>query len=75
MMPGHDRLLQEVSRLTVLTPNEQRANRLRARCRAKLAPPAPSKQQTMGPAVVAGFCLLYLSAIVHDVLQIYFRPF
>ena len=70
MMQDHDRLLLEISRLTVLTPNEQRAARLRARCRAKLAPPAPRKRPVVGPAVFAGFCLLYLSALVHDVLQL-----
>jgi hypothetical protein len=64
-----DPILRHVSRLPALTPSQQRANRVRARCRAKLAPPTPKQGRVMEPALLAGFCLLYLSAIVHDVLQ------
>ena len=70
MMQEDDPILRQVSRLTVLTPNEGRTNRLRARCRARLAPPAPEKERRVAPALFAGFCLLYLSAIIHDVLQL-----
>jgi hypothetical protein len=65
-----DPILPGVSRLPVLVPNEQRAARLRARCHARLARRAPEKTRGFGPAAVAGFCLLYLSAVVHDVLRV-----
>lgn len=65
-----DPILRQVSQLPGLTPDKQRAERLRARCRAKLAPPARKQRGLIGPALLAGFCLLYLSAIVHDVLQL-----
>ena len=71
MMPDchDDPLLRQVSRLPKLTPNQHRAERVRGRCRAKLAPPPRERSSVMEPALLAGFCLLYLSAIVHDVLQ------
>jgi hypothetical protein len=69
-MTDHDHLLRQVSQLTVLAPDERRAERLRARCRAKLAPRAVKTRRPFAPAVFAGLCLLYLSAIVRDVLQL-----
>lgn len=70
-MTEHDHLLRQVSRLTVLAPDERRAERLRAHCRAKLAQrPARAAQRPFGPAIFAGLCLLYLSAIVRDVLHV-----
>jgi len=70
-MTESDHLLRPVSQLTVLTPDERRAERLRARCRARLAPrPARAARRPFGPAIFAGLCLLYLSAILHDVLQV-----
>jgi hypothetical protein len=71
MHDGHDDpILRHVSRLPGLTPDRQRADGVRARCRAKLAPPVPKKQRHVAPALLAGLCLLYLSAVVHDVLQL-----
>jgi len=64
-----DPILRGAGRLPVLIPNEQRAARLRARCRARLARRTPEKARGFGPAAVAGLCLLYLSAVVHDVLR------
>lgn len=69
-MTEHDRILRQVSQLTVLTPDERRAERLRARCRARLAPRPSRTPRLFGPAAFAGLCLLYLSAIVHDVLVV-----
>lgn len=66
-----DPILRSVSRLTVLTSDEGRAGRLRARCRMKLGRRAPAPKRAVGPAVVAGLCLLYLSAVVHDVLRLH----
>jgi hypothetical protein len=71
MLDRHDDpILSHVSRLPELTPNRARADRLRARCRAKLAPPARRQGRAIEPALLAGFGLLYLSAIVHDVLRL-----
>lgn len=61
-----DAILREVSRLPVLMPNEQRAARLRARCHARLARETRKKNRPLAPALTAGFCLLYLSAVARD---------
>ena len=65
-----DRILRGVSQLPILTPNEDRAERLRAGCRARLARRAPEPRRAYGSALLAGICLLYLSAIVHHVLRL-----
>lgn len=65
----HDPLLRSVSRLPLLTPNQRRSERLRARCHAKLARQTPEQTARFGLAAVAGFCVVYLSALVHDVLR------
>ena len=65
-----DPILRGVSRLPLLTSDEHRAQRLREQCRARLARRAPEPRRGFGPAVVAGICLLYLSAVVHDVLRL-----
>ncbi len=65
-----DPLLRSVSHLQVLTPDEGRAERLRARCRARLAQRAPANNPRFVPALITGLCLVYLSAIVHDVLRL-----
>jgi len=64
-----DPILGGVSRLPVLTPTAQRAELLRARCHAKLARRTPEKTSRLAPAAVAGFCVVYLTALVHDVLR------
>lgn len=66
-----DPLLRAISRLPAVKPDEQRAERLRARCRARLIRRAPDNQTPgLGPALVAGVCLAYLSAVVHGVLRL-----
>ena len=67
-----DPILRGVSRLPVLAPNEARAQRLRARCRARLSQPASAPRRQYGPALLAGMGLLYLSAVVRDVLRLAF---
>ena len=67
-MNEHDLLMRQVSQLTVLTPNQPRAERLRAQCRARLARRQARPRRRYGPVLLAGFCVLYLSAIVHDIL-------
>lgn len=61
--------LQGVSRLPVLAPDQDRAERLRARCRARLARRTPAPRRRYSAALLAGICLVYLSAVVHDVLH------
>jgi len=61
--------LPSMSRLPVLTPNQDRAKRLRAGCRARLARRKTEPRRRFGLALLAGSCLLYLSAIVHDMLR------
>lgn len=65
-----DALLRRVSELTVLTSDNRRAERLRSRCRAALEQPAPVKQQRVGPALLAGLGLIYLSALIFDVMAL-----
>ncbi len=65
-----DPLLRDVSGLPVLSPDHRRAERVRARCRARLERPAPGKKGALGHAVFAGLCLAYLSAVVLDVLRL-----
>ena len=63
-----DPILRRMSELTVLTSDRRRAERLRARCRAELKQPATVARRRVGPALLAGLGLVYLSALVHDVL-------
>lgn len=65
-----DPVVRRASELTVLTSDTQRASRLRSRCRAALEQRAPVKRRRMGPALLAGVGLVYLSALIHDVLQL-----
>lgn len=65
-----DALLRRVSELTVLTSDDRRAERLRSRCRAALGQHAPVKRRRLGPALLTGLGLVYLSALIHDVLQL-----
>ena len=65
-----DPVLRRVSELTVLTSDHRRAERLRSRCRAALERRAPVTRQRVGPALLAGLCLVYLSALVFDVMTL-----
>jgi hypothetical protein len=65
-----DPILRRMSELTVLTPDDRRAERVRLRCRAALKQPALSERRLVGPALLASIGLIYLSALVHDVLQL-----
>ena len=65
-----DPVLRRVSELTVLTSDHPRAERLRSRCRAALEQRAPVKRQRVGPALLAGLGLIYLSALIFDVMAL-----
>jgi hypothetical protein len=64
-----DPVLRSISRLAVLTPDERRAARLRKRCRAQMRR-APKPVRRLGPVLFTGLCVLYLSALVLDVLRL-----
>ena len=64
-----DPVLRSLGRLTVLTPDDRRAARLRERCRAQMRRP-PKPRRVLGPALFTGLCVLYLSALVLDVLRL-----
>ena len=66
----NDPILLSVRRLQILTPDDARTERVRARCRARLGDRGPARNHQFGPALIAGLCVLYLSAIVHDVLRL-----
>ena len=65
-----DPVLRRVSELTVLTSDHRRAERLRSRCRAALEQRAPVKRQQVSPALLAGLGLIYLSALIFDVMAL-----
>jgi hypothetical protein len=64
-----DQVLRGISELTVLTPDARRAALVRDRCRARLRR-APQPPQTLGPALFGSICVLYLTALVLDVLRL-----
>jgi len=64
-----DPVLRSISRLPVLTPDERRAAKLRERCRAQMRR-APKPERRLGPVLFTGLCVLYLSALLLDVLRL-----
>jgi hypothetical protein len=76
-----DPILRRVSQLPLLTPDPLRSERLRGRCRAKVArrrkpvrrAPAfvESCDRILAPAFVGALSVLYLSAIVYNALRVY----
>jgi hypothetical protein len=67
VIPDEDPILRIVGRLTVLSPDRRRTERVRARCRVTLQRRSPVKPRRLAPALIAGMCVLYLSALVHEV--------
>lgn len=64
-----DLVLRSISGLVVLTPDERRAERLRERCRSHMRR-APKPRSVLGPVLFTGLCVIYLSALVLDVLRL-----
>jgi hypothetical protein len=64
-----DPVLRSISRLPVLTPDERRAAQLRERCRAQMRR-APKPERRLGRVLFTGLCVLYLFALVLDVLRL-----
>jgi hypothetical protein len=75
---ARDPILIGLGRLGTLTPDPTRSERARARCRIALARRQQRRartvrswsvlRRTIEPALVGGFCLIYLSAMIYDVL-------
>lgn len=60
-----------IDHLPPLTPDPERAARVVAKCRARLAPrPRP---RTFESALLAAFCLIDLSAVAFTALQVFAR--
>ena len=82
MTPRHDddSHVESLDRLCRLTPNPERAARVRARCRIGLERrrsrqlPAfttiARASRLLAPAIVAGFCLLYVAALLTTTLRL-----
>jgi len=68
-----DPLRRDLSRLAVLAPDARRAAQLRARCRARMRR-EPRPRRMLGPVVFASLCVLYLTALVIDVLRLQGMP-
>lgn len=64
-----DLVLRSVSQLPALTPDQQRSAQLRARCRARMRR-GPKPEHRLGPVLFTGLCVLYLSALLLDVLRL-----
>jgi hypothetical protein len=64
-----DPILRRISRLPVLSPDDRRAAQLRARCRARMRR-TPTPEPILGRVLFAGLCVLYLSALVLDVMRL-----
>lgn len=78
---ARDPILMNLGRLSAISPDPARAERVRSRCRAELTRRRHRAERTarrrsltrrvLTPVFVGGFCLLYLSAVVYDVMQLY----
>jgi hypothetical protein len=65
-----DLLLRSISRLVVLTPDERRAERFRERSRLQMRRPPPKPGSVLGPVLFTGLCVIYLGALVLDLLRL-----
>jgi hypothetical protein len=64
-----DLALRSVSQLPPLRPDERRSAQVRARCRAQLRR-ARKPRRRLGPVLFTGLCVIYVSALVLDVLRL-----
>lgn len=55
---------QLLSNLPAGEPDAARAGRLRDRCRAQLERQTPGQPAYLEPAIVGGFCLVYLFGVI-----------
>ena len=76
---AHRSSVHELERLPALAPRPGRTERVRMRCRAELDRRSKRRERrdaiavfgrrVVAPAIVAGFCLLYVVALVLTALQ------
>lgn len=64
-----DPVRRRLNGLEVLTSNERRAERLREKCRSQMRR-APTPRRVLGLVLFTGLCVIYLSALVLDVLRL-----
>lgn len=69
MVDDKDPVLRGISELTVLIPDARRAAVLRERCRARLRRTSEPRR-TLGPALLGSLCVVYLAALVLDILRL-----
>ena len=65
---SHEVSADSLKGLMPLTPNADRSERVRARCRMQLK--RNGRRSVLAPAVVGGFCLLYVAALVITTLRL-----
>ena len=65
-----DLVLRSVGQLPPLRPDERRSAQVRARCRAQMRREAPKPQRWLGPVLFTSLCVIYVSALVLDVLRL-----
>ena len=64
-----DVVLRRVGQLPPLRPDERRSAEVRARCRAQMRC-AVKPQPRLGPVLFTSLCVIYVSALVLDVLRL-----
>ena len=72
-----DSVFRTLARLPAATPDAARSDRVRTRCHAVLSrhrlaterAAARSRARSLAPALVGGFCLTYLTAVVVGALR------
>ena len=64
-----DLVLRSVSQLPVLAPDDLRSAQVRARCRAQMRR-SPKPRRRLGPVLFTSLCVIYVSALVLDVLRL-----
>ena len=84
MMPDdHDPTWHRLQRLTVIEPDPARSDRVRRRCRVAMAERPPHERHAIArpryigrilePGLTYGLSVVYLSAIIYDVMRVYLR--
>ena len=65
----NDPLLNAVTSLPHLVPDQARAERVRLVCRARIQQPPPQLPRALEPAGVASICIMYAWQIVRLVIR------
>jgi hypothetical protein len=68
--PDDDPLIRALATLPDLAPDEARAARVRARCRARLERPPRQLSVPLEPATVGAVCAVYAWQIVRAVIRV-----